>query len=90
MDGLQFVNSSIKSTNNDLNDAEEMTESGTRPTMRFVPINATEPQEMQALHRVRERLIGVRMALVNDVHGQLSAYGIVIPKRGTARWSSAS
>jgi transposase len=32
------------------------------------------------LHRIRERLIGERTALVNEVHGLMNEYGIVIPK----------
>jgi hypothetical protein len=48
--------------------------------MRFVPTKELEQQDIQALHRVRERLVGVRTALVNEVHGPMSEYGIVIPK----------
>jgi len=39
-----------------------------------------EQQDMQALHRVRERLMGARTALVNEIRGLLAAYGIVFPK----------
>jgi hypothetical protein len=35
---------------------------------------------MQALHRVRERLIGARTALIDEVHGLMQEYGIVLPK----------
>jgi transposase len=48
--------------------------------MRFVPIKDVEQQDIQALHRIRERLIGERTALVNEVHGLMNEYGIVIPK----------
>ena len=47
--------------------------------MRFVPIKDVAQQDIQALQRVRERLMGERTALVHAVHGLLHAYGIVIP-----------
>jgi len=76
----QFVKPYVKSHKNDSRDAEAIAEAVTRPTMRFVPIKDVDQQDIQALHRVRERLIGERTARVNAVHGLLHAYGIVIPK----------
>src|SRR5207249_5690514 len=70
---------------NDTRDAEGISEAVTRPTMRFVPIKELDQQDIQALHRVRERLIGARTALVNEVHGLLNEYGIVVPK-GVAKF----
>jgi hypothetical protein len=43
---------------------------------------------MQALHRVRERLIGARTALINEVHGLMHEYGIVLPK-GVSKFRQA-
>src|SRR5215475_5153693 len=54
----QFVKPYIKSNKNDMRDAEGIGEAVTRPTMRFVPIKDVDQQDVQALHRVRERLIG--------------------------------
>jgi transposase len=48
--------------------------------MRFVPIKPLEPQDLQALHRIRERLIKARTALVNEICGLLSEYGITLPQ----------
>src|SRR5262252_4682027 len=48
--------------------------------MRFVPTKDVAQQDIQALHRVRERLIGERTALVKEVHGLLHEYGMVMPK----------
>src|SRR5256886_9710417 len=76
----QFVKPYVKSNKNDSRDAEAIAEAVTRPTMRFVPVKDVDQQDIQALHRVRERLIGERTALVNEVHGLLHEYGIVIPK----------
>jgi transposase len=76
----QFVKAYVKSNKNDTRDAEAIAEAVTRPTMRFVPIKDVEQQDIQALHRICERLIGERTALVNEVHGLMNEYGIVIPK----------
>ena len=77
----QFVKAYVKSNKNDTRDAEEgLAEAVTRPTMRFVPFKDVEQQDIQALHRIRERLIGERTALVNEVHGLMNEYGMVIPK----------
>jgi transposase len=84
----QFVKPYVKSNKNDSRDAEAIAEAVTRPTMRFVPTKEVAQQDIQALHRVRERLIGERTALVNAVHGLLHEYGIVIPK-GVAKFRQA-
>jgi transposase len=84
----QFVKPFVKSNKNDMRDAEAIAEAVTRPTMRFVPIKEVDQQDIQALHRVRERLIGARPALVNEVHGLMHEYGIVIPK-GVAKFRQA-
>jgi transposase len=76
----QFVKPYVKSNKNDMRDAEGIGEAVTRPTMRFVPIKEVDQQDIQALHRVRDRLMGERTALVNEVHGLMNEYGIVIPK----------
>jgi transposase len=81
----QFVKPSIKSNKNDMRDAEGIGEAVTRPTMRLVPAKDVDQQDIPALHRVRERLIGARTALVNEIHGLLHEYGIVVPK-GVAKF----
>ena len=84
----QCVKPYVKANTNDSRDAEAIAEAVTRPTMRFVPTKDVDQQDIQALHRVRERLIGERTALVNEVHGLLHEYGIVIPK-GVAKFRQA-
>src|SRR4029453_3275960 len=84
----QFVKPYVKSNKNDSRDAEAIAEAVTRPPMRFVPIKDVDQQDIQALHRVRERLIGERTALVNEVHGLMHEYGIVMPK-GVAKFRQA-
>lgn len=76
----QFVKPLVKSNKHDRRDAEAIAEAVTRPTRRVVPTKAIDQQDIQALHRVRERLIGERTALINEVHGLMHEYGIVIPK----------
>ena len=75
----QYVKPYVKTNKNDLRDAEAMAEAVTRPSMRFVPIKEVEHQDIQALHRVRDRLMGARTALVNEMRGLLAEYGIVLP-----------
>jgi transposase len=84
----QFVKPFVKSNKNDMRDAEAIAEAVTRPTMRFVPIKNVDQQDIQALHRVRERLMGARTALINEVHGLMHEYGIVIPT-GVAKFRQA-
>jgi transposase len=76
----QFIKAYVKSPKNDARDAEAICEAVTRPTMRFVPIKRVEQQDLQALHRVRERLIKARTALVNEIRGLLHEYGIILPQ----------
>ena len=70
----------MKSPKNDARDAEAICEAVTRPTMRFVPITRVEQQDLQALHRVRERLMKARTALVHEIRGLLSEYGLILPQ----------
>jgi transposase len=46
--------------------------------MRFVPIKTDEQLDMQSLHRVRERWIMRRTAVVNQIRGLLLERGITI------------
>jgi transposase len=61
----------VKSHKHDPADAEAICEAVTRPTMRFVPIKEVEQQDLQALHRARERVVKARTALVNEIRGLL-------------------
>jgi transposase len=84
----QFVKAYVKSHKNDTVDAEAIGEAVTRPTMRFVPIKTVEQQDLPALHRVRERLMKARTALINEIRGLLHEYGIVLPT-GAAKFRKA-
>jgi transposase len=80
----QFVKPYVKSGKNDANDAEAICEAASRPAMRYVRVKAPAQQAGQALHRVRSRLIGARTALVNEIRGLLSEFGIIGPVKGVA------
>lgn len=75
----QFVKPYLKSQKNDANDAEAICEAVSRPSMRFVPSKSIEQQDLQALHRIRSRMIGSRTQLGNQIRGLLAEYGIVLP-----------
>jgi transposase len=68
----QFVKPFVESNKHDRRDADAIAEAVTRPTRRVVPPKDIDQQDLQALHRVRERLIGERTALINDVHGLMN------------------
>ena len=76
----QYVKPYVQGNKNDDHDAAAICEAVSRPRMRFVPIKSVAHQDMQALHRIRERQIKMRTALVNQIRGLLSEYGIVMPK----------
>src|SRR4029453_3001509 len=59
-------------------DAEAICEAVSRPNMRFVPLKTVESQDLQALHRMRSRLIKGRTAVVNQIRGLLAERGMVI------------
>jgi len=65
----QFVKPYRKSNKNDFIDAEAIAEAVTKQNMRFVPIKTQEQLDVQALHRVRDRLVQRRTALINEIRG---------------------
>jgi len=75
----QFVKPFLKSNKNDFLDAEAIAEAVARQNMRFVPIKTDEQLDLQALHRVRDRLVHRRTALINQIRGFLLERGIVFP-----------
>src|SRR5512144_1126074 len=75
----QFVKPFRKSNKNDFLDAEAIAEAVARRNMRFVPIKTDEQLDLQAMHRVRDRLVHRRTALINQIRGFLLERGIVFP-----------
>jgi transposase len=75
----QFVKPYLKGQKNDPQDAAAIAEAVSRPEMRFVPQKSIEQQDLQALHRIRSRLIGSQTQLGNQIRGLLAEYGIILP-----------
>jgi len=65
----QYVKPYVKTNKNDYLDAEAIAEAVQRPTMRFVPIKTDEQLDLQALHRVRDRWVARRTAVMNQMRG---------------------
>jgi transposase len=76
----EYVRPYVKAQKNDDRDAEAIAEAATRPTMRFVDLKTDEQLDMQSLHRARDRLIGERTTLINQLRAVLLERGIVIAK----------
>ena len=63
---------------NDFRDAHAVAEAVERPSTRCVPIKTDSQLDLQALHRVRSRLIGNRTAVINQIRGFLLEHGIPV------------
>jgi transposase len=74
----EYVRPYVKSQKNDDRDAEAIAEAATRPTMRFVELKSEEQLDMQTLHRARDRLVGERTALINQLRAVLFERGITV------------
>lgn len=75
----RFVAPYRKGGKNDGNDAEAICEAVARPGMRFVPVKSVEQQAVLCLHRIRQGLIKERTALINQLRGLLSEFGLIMP-----------
>jgi transposase len=76
----EYVRPYVKAQKNDDLDAEAIAEAATRPTMRFVTMKTEEQLDMQTLHRVRDRLVGERTALINQLRAILLERGVTAPQ----------
>jgi len=74
----KYVRPYSKGQKNDFRDAEAIAEAVQRPTMRFVATKTTDQLDLQALHRVRERLVGQRTAIINQIRAFLLERGIAV------------
>ncbi|RMF04122.1 MAG: IS110 family transposase [Alphaproteobacteria bacterium] len=77
----QYVKPFVKSNKNDYRDAEASAEAVQRPTMRFVPLKGESQLDLQIIHRLRQRLVGCRTALINQLRAVLLERGITVAKR---------
>jgi transposase len=74
----EYVRPYVKAQKNDDRDAEAIAEAASRPTMRFVELKSSEQLDMQTLHRVRDRLVGERTALINQLRAILLERGMTV------------
>jgi transposase len=74
----QYVRPYVKTNKNDFVDAEAIAEAVQRPTMRFVPVKTDAQLDLQALHRARQRWIGRRTSLINQIRAFLLERGVAV------------
>ena len=77
----KYVRPYSKGQKNDFRDAEAIAEAVQRPTMKFVATKAVEQLDLQALHRVRERLVSQRTGIINQIRAFLLERGIAVRQR---------
>jgi transposase len=74
----KYVRPYSKGQKNDFHDAEAIAEAVQRPTMKFVATKTVEQLDLQALHRVRERLVRQRTGVANQIRAFLLERGIAV------------
>jgi transposase len=74
----KYVRPYAKGQKNDFNDAEAIAEAVQRPTMKFVATKTADQLDLQALHRVRERLVGQRTGIINQIRAFMLERGIAV------------
>jgi len=74
----KYVRPYSKGQKNDYRDAEAIAEAVQRPTMKFVVTKTTDQLDLQALHRVRERFVGQRTGIINQIRAFMLERGIAV------------
>src|SRR6202140_5265329 len=74
----KYVRPYSRGQKNDFNDAEAIAEAVQRPTMKFVATKTAEQLDLQALHRVRERFVGQRTGIINQIRAFMLERGIAV------------
>jgi transposase len=74
----KYVRPYSKGQKNDFRDAEAIAEAVQRPTMRFVATKTPDQLDLQALHRVRERLVSQRTGIINQIRAFLLERGVAV------------
>ncbi len=76
----QHVKPFVKGSKTDAHDAEAIAIASLLERTPSVPIKSIEAQDIQMMHRIRERYIKNRTALSNQIRGLLAESGIAISK----------
>src|SRR6516162_2918907 len=74
----KYVRPYSKGEKNDYRDAEAIAEAVQRPTMKFVATKTADQLDLQALHRVRERLVRQRTGIINQIRAFLLERGVAV------------
>jgi len=74
----KYVRPYSRGQKNDYRDAEAIAEAVQRPTMKFVATKTVDQLDLQALHRVRERLVSQRTGIINQIRAFLLERGIAV------------
>jgi transposase len=74
----KYVRPYSRGQKNDFRDAEAIAEAVQRPTMKFVATKTADQLDLQALHRVRERLVSQRTGIINQIRAFLLERGIAV------------
>jgi transposase len=72
----KYVRPFCRKQKNDFNDAQAIAEAVTRPTVRYVALKTPAQLDLQALHRLRERLISQRTSVINQIPAFLRGIAI--------------
>ncbi len=76
----QYVKPFVRRQKNDGNDAEAICTAARQPHIPLVPKKSIEQQDIQALHRARQRMVNHRTAVVSQIRGLLLDRGFAIGK----------
>ena len=74
----KYVRPYSKGQKNDFRDGEAIAEAVQRPTMKFVATKTAEQLDLQALHRVRARLVSQRTGIINQIRAFLLERGVAV------------
>src|ERR1700751_5668246 len=74
----KYVRPYSKGQKNDFRDAEAIAEAVQRPTMKFVATKTADQLDLQALHRVRQRLVSQRTGIINQIRAFLLERGVAV------------
>jgi len=74
----KYVRPYSKGQKNDFRDAEAIAEAVQRPTMKFVATKTADQLDLQALHRVRGRLVSQRTGIINQIRAFLLERGVAV------------
>ena len=78
--GPQYVKPFVRRQKNDGNDAEAICTAARQRHVPFVPKKTVEQQDIQALHRARQRMVNHRTAVVSQIRGLLLDRGFAFAK----------